>query len=104
MRRPVSRATTLTRWIGSTLAFVGVGLVNMRFGHWAALATMLALLLVVYFLGGSGSSGSYGDSGATEAQVDADTETSDGSGAAGHPNTVDVPSPPEQDRTGGPPK
>ncbi len=56
MRRPVSRATTLTRWILAGLGFVGLGFIDFRYGHRAALITMLLLLLLVFFRGGSAAS------------------------------------------------
>ena len=73
MRRPVSRRTTITRWSLATLAFVAVGLVELRFGHGPALVSLMVLLVLIYFLGGSGSSGGYGtDGGSAEAAAQDD--------------------------------
>ncbi|MCB0216186.1 MAG: hypothetical protein KDH92_06095 [Chloroflexi bacterium] len=67
MRRPVSRGTTLVRWTLSTLAFVGIGLIDVGYGHGPALATLLVLLLAVFFLSGSGGAAGGGaeDGGGT---------------------------------------
>lgn len=46
---------TLTRWGLATLLFLGLGWVDVRYGHAQALALLLAFLLLVYFFGGRSS-------------------------------------------------
>lgn len=44
----------MARWIIATLAFLGVGWLNYRYGHTVALVTMLAVLLFIAVFGGHG--------------------------------------------------
>ena len=46
--------SNLTRWSVATLVFFGIALINLRYGRGVALTILLALLLLVYFFGGSG--------------------------------------------------
>jgi CHASE2 domain-containing sensor protein len=44
----------MARWIIATLAFLGVGWLNFRYGHTVALVTMVAVLLFIAVFGGHG--------------------------------------------------
>ena len=49
--------TTPTRWGVATLALLGVAWVDSRFGHGAALAVLVGLLVLVAVYGGHGRYG-----------------------------------------------
>lgn len=58
--------TTFQRWTIATLGFLAIGMLDIRFGHTVALVTLMSLMLLVAFLGGSGR-----DYGAKSATPDA---------------------------------
>lgn len=47
-------ATLVTRWLGATLALVALAVVDQRFGHVAASAALMLLLVAVAIWGGHG--------------------------------------------------
>jgi len=47
-------ATTVTRWLGATLGLAAVVWVDGRFGHLAAVALLMLLMVAVAVWGGHG--------------------------------------------------
>jgi hypothetical protein len=76
--------TTIQRWTIATLGFIGIAVLDVRYGHSTALVTLLALMLLVALYGGSG----YGNkshvpkSGVPEAQDQDETGADAGSKTA----------------------
>jgi hypothetical protein len=76
--------TTIQRWTIATLGFIGIAVLDVRYGHSTALVTLLALMLLVALYGGSG----YGNkahapkSGVPEAQEKDETGVDAGSRTA----------------------
>ena len=44
----------MARWLIATLAFLGIGWLDLRYGHVAALVTMLVALAFIAMFGGHG--------------------------------------------------
>jgi hypothetical protein len=44
----------LLRWIIATLVFLAIGWIDLRYGHWPALATLIVVLVFIAIFGGHG--------------------------------------------------